>query len=485
VIGAALVLAASLAAAQPVPLPLTSDPVILDGLRWYRDRPVEFVKHLLGGKPTDFQRGMLEDLAEHKRIAAHTGHRSGKTTTFVWGGLWFSCTRPHSKVVDTAPTFERQVKKIFWPELATWAKRLPAPHGFEITKTRLQWIGVEDWFITGESASQGENIAGFHADAGVMIIVDEASGVDDTIFEALEGALSAATGEFRILIGGNPTKRSGELARAKTTRRQFYSFHHQSSWDSPLVSKAWCEEKKRMWGETSAPYLVRVLGLPPNDEKDTLIPYHKIEEAVERWKEGQRPKNVAARIGVDVAYQGDDDSVAARRFSNRLEDLTSVHGQNPIEVGDMVRNLVRLEERKPASISVDGIGVGAGVVARLHEKQVPCSDVNVGSRSSKPEDFDNVRAELCWAMREWFMGNDAEIPDDDLLVGELSELKTRYLKTGKVGIEPKLEMKARLGRSPDRADALMLTFAGPGVDLEENPPTVIQNEMSSENWGVL
>jgi phage terminase large subunit len=457
-------------------LSLTADRVILDGLAWYRDRPVSFVRDLLDGKPTDFQRGILEDLADHKRIAAHTGHRSGKTTVFVWSALWFSCTRPHSKVVDTAPTFERQVKKIFWPELATWARRLPGPQGFEITKTRLQWIGVEDWFITGESASQGENIAGFHSNTGVMVIVDEASGVEDPIFEALEGALSAATGEYRILIGGNPTKRTGELARAKTTGRRFYSFHHQSAWDSPLVSKAWCEEKRQKWGEKSAPYLVRVLGLPPNDDKDTLIPFDRIEAAVERWKEGHKP-DVPARIGVDVAYQGDDDSVAARRFAHRLEELTVEHGQDPVEVGKMVQNVVRLEPRKPASLGIDGIGVGAGVVAWLKEKKVPCSDINVGSRSSKPDDFDNVRAELCWAMREWFVGDEkspsiAEIPDDDLLVGELAELKTRYLKTGKVGIEPKLEMKARLGRSPDRADALMLTFAAPGrtIALPPRPP---------------
>lgn len=440
-------------------LSLTVDPVIVNGLAWYRDRPVEFVQHFFEAKPTDFQRGVLEDLAEHKRIAMHTGHRSGKTTVFVWAGLWFSCTRPHSKVVDTAPTFERQVRKIFWPELATWARRLPAPQGFEITKTRLQWIGVEDWFITGESASQGENIAGFHSDAGVMIIVDEASGVEDSIFEALEGALSAASGEFRILIGGNPTKRTGELARAKTTGRQFYSFHHQSAWDSPLVSKAWCQEKLEKWGATSPAYMVRVLGLPPNDDKDTLIPFDRIEAAVERWKDGQKPKDIAARIGVDVAYQGDDDSVVARRFAHRLEDLTAVNGQDPVEVGKTVQNVLRLEAKKPTSLSVDGIGVGAGVVAWLHEKSLSCSDVNVGARSSKPDDFDNVRAELCWEMREWFMGDDAEIPDDDLLVGELAELKTRYLKTGKIGIEPKLEMKKRLGRSPDRADALMLTFA--------------------------
>lgn len=472
----ALVVASSLA--------LTADPAIVDGLRWYRDRPVQFVEHLLEGKPTDFQRGMLEDLAEHSRIAAHTGHSSGKTTVFAWSALWFSCTRPHSKVIDTAPTFERQVKKIFWPELATWAKKLPAPHGFEITKTRLQWVGVEDWFITGESASQGENIAGFHSDAGVMVIVDEASGVEDAIFDALEGSLAVKSGEYRLLIGGNPTKRTGELARAKTTLRQFYRFHHQSAWDSPLVPKAWCEEKREKWGETSPAYMVRVLGLPPNDDKDTLIPFDRIEAAVERWKDGEKP-DVGARVGVDVAYQGDDDSVAARRFAHRLEDLSVVHGQDPIEVGDMVRNVLRLDARNPAGVAVDGIGLGAGVVARLREKKISCADVNVGSRSSKPDDFDNVRAELCWAMREWFMGDDAEIPDDDLLVGELAELKMRYLKTGKVGIEPKVEMKKRLGRSPDRADALMLTFAAPAADLEQDPPSVVQGETRAEAWGAL
>lgn len=477
-----IVAAAALATAMAV------DPALVDGMRWYRDRPVAFVRELLGGDPTPFQAGMLEDLVEHKRVAAHTGHRSGKTTDFAWAALWYSCTRPYSKVIDTAPTFKRQVKLIFWPELRKWAKRLPAPHGFQLGLTDLVWD--DGWFITGQSAAEGENIAGFHSDAGVMVIVDEAAGVEDVIFEALEGALSARTGEYRLLIGGQPSKTTGVLFEAREKLRSkvagdgLFRFHHQSALDSPLVDRAWCEERRRQWGEDSPAYRVRVLGLPPATDANALIPYEKIHAAVERWKAGTCPIDIAPRYGVDVAYQGDDDSVLARRFAHRLESLTAVHGYDSIQVGDLVMGAQRIERVSVSTINVDGIGYGAGTVARLRECKAPVNDVNVGSRSSKPDDFENLRAELCWAMREWFMSDTAEIPDDADLIGELGALRTVYLKTGRVGIEPKLELKKRLGRSPDRADALMLTFGGRPV-LKPGDIVLGTSDFAGEAWRAL
>lgn len=445
-------------------------PDIQAGLERCRDDANFFVERMLGGRPTPFQAGALADLSKFNRVACHTGHGCGKTTLEAWSALWFSATRPYSIVIDTAPTFTRQVKKIFWPELRRWAKKLPAPQGFDLQATRLVW-DEDGWFITGESAAEGENIAGFHSRrGGIMYICDEDSGIEDEIHEAIEGALTDSSSDYRILIAGNPTKRSGELYRAKTdpkhrwsaTNPSGYRFHHQSSWDSPLVSRAWCEERRAKWGENSTVYRVRVLGLPPEESADTLIPFHLIQASVDRWKENAA-KPGPARLGVDVARFGDDDSVVARRVANRLCDLHPVNGYASGGVADLVKYVGALNAPDRVDVvAVDGIGYGSGVVDELRRRKTEkLSDVNVAMTASDGEMFENLRAELCWSMRDWFLEGKAEIPDDEMLVQELSELKMSLRKTGKTAIEPKETMKIRIGRSPDRADALMLTFAGP------------------------
>jgi hypothetical protein len=152
-------------------------------------------------------------------------------------------------------------------------------------------------------------------------------------------------------------------------------------------------------------------------------------------------------------------------------------------------------EDHPASIAVDEIGVGAGVVDRLREMRIDgVVAVNVGDPAFDRERFLNRRAELYWGLREWFRNGEIALKPDEALKEELAGIRYSFHSNGKIKMEEKSEMKKRIGRSPDRADMLAMLFdsscewvggasAGPESALVYSPPSpsaILRREM--EVW---
>ncbi|MGB0958274.1 MAG: hypothetical protein ACPGUF_07335, partial [Litorivicinus sp.] len=115
---------------------------------------------------------------------------------------------------------------------------------------------------------------------------------------------------------------------------------------------------------------------------------------------------------------------------------------------------------RPSEILVDVIGLGAGVVDRLREMDF-CTvrGINVAESASMGEKYMRLRDELYFACREWLEAKDCSMPFDETLRGELVAPRFKFQSNGKLKVESKDEMKRRGLRSPDLADALMLTFA--------------------------
>ena len=118
---------------------------------------------------------------------------------------------------------------------------------------------------------------------------------------------------------------------------------------------------------------------------------------------------------------------------------------------------------RPQAIYIDAIGLGAGLADRLRELDMPAVAVSVSETASLKDRFNRLRDELFWGAREWFEARDCHIPDDGTLMAELSGIRYKYLSTGKLKVESKDEMKRRGQRSPDVADAFVLTFSGQGA----------------------
>lgn len=428
-----------------------------------RQDPVFFVRQVLGGDPWEKQEEILEAVRDHRRVAVRACHGVGKTKVAAWVALWFLYCHKNSKVITTAPTWH-QVENLLWREIhaAHAASRIPL--GGKVLQTQIE-LGKQ-WFALGLSTDKPERFQGFHAE-DILLIVDEASGVEQYIFDAAEGFLTSIGA--KLLLIGNPTQLSGEFYNA--FRSPLYHKIHISAFDSPnlkagkivrpyLVTPEWVEDKRLKWGETSPLWYSRVLGEFPEQGDDTLIPLAWIEAAQQRWFTEQDGGPV--ELGVDVARYGSDSTVIVVRRGSKASVVAQIYGQDTMKVTGKVIDALR--QTGASIVKVDEIGIGAGVVDRLREQRYPVQGMNTSEAAYDKERFANKRAEWYWGLRERFQSGDIAIPPDDELASQLASLKYKFDSRGRIQIESKEDMRKRGLPSPDKADALMLAFAGTGLN---------------------
>ena len=411
--------------------------------------------------PEPWQSQALRLIAASDRIAIRAGHGVGKSALLAWVVLWFLITRVVAKVPCTAPT-GHQLQDILWGELSKWRRRL-APEirdyvDFKTDRIELTWAPNECFAVARTARrEQPEAFQGFHSE-NLLFVVDEASGVDDSIFEVGEGAMSTAGA--KTVLAGNPTRRSGYFFDAFHRNRAAWATLRVPCADSSLVAPKYAASMAERYGADSNVYRVRVLGEFPNSEDDAVIPLAWCESAVCR---DVAPIEGARTLwGLDVARFGPDRTALAKRRGNvLLEKVKFWHGKDLMQVVGLVAAAYEAadEDDQPDEILVDAIGLGAGVVDRLRELQLPARGINVAETDAVDPRLHRRRDELWWKAREWFEARDCVIPDDAELIAELSLPKYRYISTGKIEVESKDQMKSRHVQSPDLADAFCLTFA--------------------------
>ena len=429
-------------------------------LALYND-PVLFVSSVLGADPQAWQREALEAVRDSPRVAAKSGHGVGKSALLSWVILWYLITRP-CRIVCTANS-ANQLNQVLWSEIQKWARKMPKglQSQLEITSDKITVKGVDSSCHARVSRKENpEALQGFHHER-LLFVIDECSGVDDIVFEVAQGALSTAGS--KILMVGNPTRNSGYFYDA--FNRNSHRWHKMtvSCEDADYVSEDFIEDMKQQYGEDSSTFAIRVKGEFPTDSADSLISRHLVEAAVSRDVE---PMTVAPIWGLDPARFGGDRTAIAKRQGNVLiEPIKSWQGKDLMETVGIV--LAEYEScsymDRPSEICVDSIGIGAGVVDRLRELGLPARGVNVAESPSLGNRYQRLRDELWFKTREWFEARDCKIPDQDELISELSSLKFKILSSGKFKAEGKDEMKKRGLRSPDLADALVLTFGTQAV----------------------
>ena len=205
-------------------------------------------------------------------------------------------------------------------------------------------------------------------------------------------------------------------------------------------------------------------GRVPTQSDDVLVPLYIVEEATRRDVTASPTTPVI--WGLDVARFGGDRSALAKRQGNVLiEPIKTWQNKDLMELAGIV--LTEYEacnySSRPQAIYIDAIGLGAGLADRLRELDLPAVAISVSETASLKERFGRLRDELFWSAREWFEARDCQIPDDDTLIQEVTGIRYKYLSTGKLKVESKDEMKKRGQRSPDVADAFVLTFAQQGA----------------------
>ena len=427
----------------------------------YARSPTLFVREVLGVEPLDYQAEFLEAIASGERkISVRSGHGTGKSTAASWAMLWYFLMHYPNKVVVTAPTSSQLFDALF-AEMKRWINELPDAFKevLNVKSDRVEHTAApSEMFISARTsrAETPEALAGVHSEH-VMLIVDEASGVPEQVFEAAAGSMSGHNATTIML--SNPTRSSGTFFESQNRLADSWWTRRWSCVDSPLVSDEFIEEMKLRYGEDSNAFRIRVLGEFPQADDDTIIPFHLVETATHRDIEGD--SDLPSVWGLDVSRFGNDKTALCKRQGSVVTEIRSWSGLDLMQtVGRVVAEYeALLPSKQPREILVDSIGLGSGVVDRLREIGLPVRGINVAEAPSMGGTYLNLRSELWFKTKAWFEDRACKLPKDDQLVAELTGIRYSFTSSGKMKAESKDEMRKRGLASPDLADALCLTMA--------------------------
>ena len=446
-----------------------------EAILYYADHPVEFVEDIIGAKPDEEQAKILRSVAKNQLTTVRSGHGVGKSTVEAWVVIWFMVTRPFPKIPCTAPT-QHQLFDILWAEVSKWLRHNKVLANELIwTKEKVYMRGYpEEWFAVARTASKPDALQGFHAE-DVLYIIDEASGVDDSIFEPVLGALS--TPGARLLMCGNPTQLSGFFYDSHTKNRASYATFHIDGRKSSRVSQEFVQTIINMYGEDSDVFRVRVAGEFPLQEDDIFIPLSLVENSIMTEFSPRKNPNLV-HIGCDVARFGDDKTVIGYKIDEKIMFYKKRQGQDTMKTADDIimlgeELLQRYKLDTPIPVKVDDGGVGGGVVDRLRQIKrnnperfwwLEIYPVNFGERIRHKYYHDST-SYMMSVVKKLLQPFDEEgnrkpveliLPDDNDLVAQLSGRKYSLTEASKIKIESKKEVKKRGQPSPDEADCVLL-----------------------------
>ena len=483
-------------------------------MRSWREDWNRFVRDGLGVTLDREQQEILSSVQFNPRTSVASGTARGKDFVAACAAISFLYLTPrwntqhqlieNTKVALTAPT-DRQVKNIMMPEISRLYNRAKS-RGI-VLPGRLNAYDIrtdsDEWFLTGFKADENNHEAwsGFHA-VNTMFVITEASGISDNTFEAIEGNLQ---GNSRVLLVFNPNTPIGYAARSQRGER--WTKFRLNSLTAPNVIEhkiiipgqvdyEWVVDKLEQWctridksevqeelddfcfeGKWYRPedlFRKKVLGKFPKVADDVLIPMQWIEAAQERWRKYKGERTGTNWLGVDVAGMGRDATVYCNRIENWVAPFKKHNSSGTADHMRVAGDIINHRRQHPTSfVSIDTIGEGAGVYARAHEIDdspyiISCK-YSEGAKARDKEltditgqyKFLNMRAYLFWCIRDWLNPKNntgAMLPPDEEFSEEATEIRWSFRSDGKIVIEPKEDIKKRLGRSTDKFDALANTF---------------------------
>jgi len=436
--------------------------------------------------PRKWQREILLDIAEHikqnngkvdfdvMREAVASGRGIGKSALVSWLEHWMLSTRIGATIIVSANS-ESQLRSVTWAEITKWLSMSINSHWFEVSATRVipaKWLtelverdlkkGTRYWGVEGRlwSAENPDAYAGVHNYDGVMVIFDEASGIDDSIWSVTSGFFTENTPHRFWLAFSNPRRNSGYFYEAFHSKREFWKNRNIDARQVEGTDKNVYEQIIDEYGSDSVQAHVEVYGMFPNASDDQFISVNVVDEAMQREK--YKDNTAPIIIGVDPARFGSDSTVIAVRQGRDVIAIKRHKGDDTMET--VGRVIEAIEEYKPALVNIDEGGLGAGVVDRLKEQRYKIKGVNFGNKAKNGMMYGNKRAEMWGDMREWLKS--AAIPSDRYLKSDLISPMMKPDSKGSIFLESKKDMRARGLASPDAADAIALTFAFPVAHRE-------------------
>lgn len=499
----------------------------LDLLSKTRNDPVWFMREVLNlkGKGWEldvWQEELVEAIADVYRkkydiptVLNHDGksmftvramHGPGKTFTMAAVMHWFNAAF-RGRIICTAPKANQLATRL-WPAFrkinVRAGKEYAAP--VRVDSTKITWHNDEDWCALAETASQPENLAGYHDDY-MLFLVDEASGVSEAMYPVIEGAISTGVIVILVLIG-NPTKNQGTFHASHCipkVAKHYYQVHVDLE-KTTRVSKEWVQRMVDKYGRNSPVVKVRCYGEFADSDEAQLLPYAWLTEALGREGvgEGMLPR---LRVTCDVADGGDNFTVvtAALMFNEQhIHVLKQTQhsfpaSESPILAAQAAHSMFRRYDGNPArgdDIVVDSLGVGAGTAGYLMELRLPVVTYKGGESSDDPKQWRNRRTQSYIVLRDKHRDKQISYAEDflddldvagdwDDFTAQMCAVRTKPGTERVEELETKQAMMSRGIASPDRADGIAMLCATQAPSIAAQLGSIVQTgQMASarENW---
>jgi hypothetical protein len=412
--------------------------------------------------------GVEGDLGNTIRMAVSSGHGVGKTALISWIIQWFMATRPNPQVVATAGT-QNQLKTKTWREVKKWLDVCLVGHWFDWAQTSLQLKEAPTWKANAIpwSANSPQNFAGTH-EAHVLYLFDEASTIDNSIWETSEGAFTTP-GPHIWLAFGNPETATGRFRECWGFRRKWWITFEVDARESKLSNKSLIRQWIEQYGLDSDFVRVRVKGQPPRTGPSQLIGTDEVERAQQRFRDDAKkiniPRVLPKIMGIDPAG-GDSPHSAETVFVLRqgpilYDNIVALREGNGMKVAALAVHWIR--EWQPDIVFMDAHGLGKPIYDRIVQLVgsglvIACYAGDTDSLAGDDEIIYYNNRILWWArMKAWLA--DGMIPYHARLQEDLLAPQRHYNTKNKMQLESKDDMALRGVASPDYGDAFAHTFA--------------------------
>jgi phage terminase large subunit len=446
--------------------------------RWHKE-PLAFVWDNFQVEPDPWQVEALGLISRDdvQQLALKACKGPGKTALLAWVIWWFLATRWQSKIGATSIT-EANIDTNLWPELSKWqARSVFLKTAFTWTSTRVfrtmepaNWFAVKrTWPKSGDTQQQADALAGIHADH-VMFVLDESGGIPQAVMVTAQAVLATEGSEAKVIQAGNPTHTTGPLYSACTREREHWHVvtitgDPDDPKRSPRINLEWAKQQIELYGRDNPWVLVNVLGQFPPASINALLGVEEVEAAMRRHLMPPQYQWSQRRLGVDVARFGDDFSSLFPRQGRASFKPRKYNGLDSVELANVI--MAAAQNFEPELVFIDDTGIWSkGAIDICSHAGLAVIPVVYHGKSPDPR-YKNMRAYM-WMSGAKAIKDGAALPYVPELIPELTEPTYVYVN-GQFLLEPKEEVKKRLGKSPDLADAWMQTFSLPDMPGKDDP----------------
>lgn len=454
-----------------------------EALRAWKADPVRMVRDLFRVEPDEWQKDVLRAWADpskpRQRIAAQACAGPGKTAVKAWCGwnalLCYSDGENHPNGAAVAITADN-LKNNLWKELALWRDRSPVlVAAFDMTAEMIfSREHPRTWFLSARSfaksadpEAQGRTLSGLHSPS-IFYLVDESGDMPPAVLRSAEQGLSNCQWG-RIFQSGNPTSHTGALYQAATAQAHLWTVIRitgdpEDAKRSPRISLEWAQEQIDLYGRDNPWVMAYILGMFPPGGLNTLLTPDEVRNAMDRHLRDDAFAWAQRRIGIDCARFGDDRTVIFPRQGLAAFHPIELRGKRGTEIAAKALLLRQTFNWEVCLLDATG-GWGQSTEDSLIAAGAPATPVQFHGTALDDKRYANRRAEGWWQMAEWIKRGGA-LPKIAALVEEMTTVTYSY-RGAQLLLEPKDMVKKRIGRSPDLADALALTFMLP--EMASNP----------------